>query len=222
MSAHDRSTVDPLRLSLIGVTIAQLAIGVLGVLLISNEYSSGTIRTTLAAVPNRLPVLWAKAGIFSVVTFGLMLPASVIGFVGAQASLRGHTVDGHDISVSLSDPGVARALIGSAIYLTLSGLIAMGLGANPSQHRGRHLGLRGAVLPRHSPCQRLADELAAPALALPAVQRRRRDHDRRLPRKYARTMDRARGTRCVHRRDRRHCSHPAAAAGRVTKTRRAI
>jgi ABC-type transport system involved in multi-copper enzyme maturation permease subunit len=129
MTTADRANFDALNVSLIGVTLAQLAIGVLGVLVISNEYTSGTIRATLGAVPKRLPVLWAKAAVFSVVTFLLMLPASLITFLTTQALLRGHAVNGHDITLSLSDPGVARAVTGSAVYLTLVGLLALGLGA---------------------------------------------------------------------------------------------
>ena len=129
MSLHDRATFDALSVSTIGVTFALLAIGVLGVLTITNEYTSGTIRSTLAAVPKRLPVLWAKAAVFSGVTLLVMLPISVVGFLIGQAILHGHTFNGHDISLSLSDPGVARAVIGSALSVTLAGLLAMGLGA---------------------------------------------------------------------------------------------
>lgn len=129
MSLHDRATFDALSVSTIGVTFALLAIGVLGVLTITNEYTSGMIRSTLAAVPKRLPVLWAKAAVFSGVTLLVMLPTSVVGFLTGQAILHGHTYNGHDVSLSLSDPGVARAVIGSAVYVTLAGLLAMGLGA---------------------------------------------------------------------------------------------
>ncbi|MDX6579339.1 MAG: type transport system permease protein [Gaiellales bacterium] len=129
MSTSDKASFNPLETSLIGVTIAQLAIGVLGVLVISGEYSTGMIRSTLAAVPSRLPVLWAKAGVFSVVTLLLALPSTLIAFFAAQAILRGHSFNGHDIALSFSDPGVARAVIGGALYLTLVGVFGLGLGA---------------------------------------------------------------------------------------------
>jgi ABC-2 type transport system permease protein len=129
MSAADRAGFRPLETSLIGVTIAQLAIGVLGVLVISGEYSTGMIRSTFAAVPKRLPVLWAKAGVFGLVTLALALPSTLIAFFAAQAILRGHSLNGHDIALSFSDPGVARAVIGGALYLTLIGLLGLGLGA---------------------------------------------------------------------------------------------
>jgi len=129
MSTIDKAGFKPLETSLIGVTIAQLAIGVLGVLVISGEYSTGMIRSTFAAVPKRLPVLWGKAGVFGLVTFVLTLPSTVIAFFAAQAILKGHSFNGHDIALSFSDPGVARAVIGGALYLTVAGLFGLGLGA---------------------------------------------------------------------------------------------
>jgi ABC-2 type transport system permease protein len=129
MSLLDKAGFNPLQTSLIGVTVAQLAIGVLGVLVISGEYSTGMIRSTFSAVPKRLPVLWAKGGVFGVVTLVLTLPATLIAFFAAQAILRGHTFNGHDIALSFSNPGVARAVIGGALYLTLVGLFGLGLGA---------------------------------------------------------------------------------------------
>jgi ABC-type transport system involved in multi-copper enzyme maturation permease subunit len=129
MSAHDRATFNPLDASLIGVNIAQLAIGVLGVLVISGEYSTGMIRSSMAAVPKRLPVLWAKAGVFGLVTLVLTVPAMLIAFFSAQAILTGHSVNGHDIALSISQSGIARAVIGGALYLTLAGLLGLSLGA---------------------------------------------------------------------------------------------
>jgi ABC-type transport system involved in multi-copper enzyme maturation permease subunit len=129
MSTIDKAGFNPLETSLIGVSIAQLAIGVLGVLVISGEYSTGMIRSTFAAVPKRLPVLWGKAGVFGLVTFVLTLPSTVIAFFAAQAILRGHSFNGHDIALSFSDPGVARAVIGGSLYLTVAGLFGLGLGA---------------------------------------------------------------------------------------------
>jgi hypothetical protein len=129
MSHADQASFDPLARSLDGVTIGQLLIGVLGVLVITGEYSTGMIRSTFAAVPRRLPVLWAKAGVYGAVTLALALPSTLIAFFGAQAFLSGHTVNGHDISLSFSNAGVARAVIGGALYLTLIGLLGLGIGA---------------------------------------------------------------------------------------------
>lgn len=128
-SAADKAGFNPLETSVIGVTFGQLAIGVLGVLIISGEYSTGMIRSTFAAVPKRLPVLWGKAGVFGVVTLALALPAMLIAFFSAQAILGGHSFNGQDIALSFSDPGVARGVIGGALYLTLVGLFGLGLGA---------------------------------------------------------------------------------------------
>src|ERR1700712_5664498 len=73
MQPDERIGFDPVSRSLTGVYLAQLAIGVLGVLVITGEYATGMIRATLSAVPRRLPVLWAKLAVFASVTFLLML-----------------------------------------------------------------------------------------------------------------------------------------------------
>jgi ABC-2 type transport system permease protein len=125
---HD-DRVHALDRSLVGVDFAQLILGVLGVLVISGEYSTGMIRSTFTAVPKRLPVLWAKAGVFGAVTLTLAAPAMIIAFLAAQASFKGHTANGHDVSLSLSSHDVLRALLGGALYLTLCGLLGLGLGA---------------------------------------------------------------------------------------------
>jgi ABC-type transport system involved in multi-copper enzyme maturation permease subunit len=129
MSVGARAAFDPLKTSLDGVWLAQLAVGVLGVLVISGEYSTGMIRSTLAAVPKRLPVLWAKAAVFALVTFALALPATLIAFFSVQAFLGHERIDGHQIAVSFAAPGVARAVIGGAVYLTVVGLFGLALGA---------------------------------------------------------------------------------------------
>ena len=89
-SPGDRANFNPLDPALIGSQIAQLAIGVLGVLVVTGEYSTGMIRASLTAVPKRLPVLWAKAGVFATVTLALMVPSVVIAFVASQAILSRH------------------------------------------------------------------------------------------------------------------------------------
>jgi ABC-2 type transport system permease protein len=125
MSPLEQANRHPMDIALIGVRLAQLAIGVLGVLLISGEYSTGMIRATLGAVPRRLPVLWSKVAVFAAVTFVLALPAVLIGFFASQAVLRSH----HILEISFSTPGVERSLIGGALYLTVIGIFALGLGA---------------------------------------------------------------------------------------------
>ena len=85
MSAHDRADFHPLEINFAGVQLAQLAIGVLGVLVITAEYSTGMIRASMTAVPARLPVLWAKAIVYGVTTLVLMVPAALIAFVVGEA-----------------------------------------------------------------------------------------------------------------------------------------
>jgi ABC-2 type transport system permease protein len=123
-SPSDRAGFNGLDPALIGSQIAQLAIGVLGVLAITAEYSTGMIRATFTAVPKRLPVLWAKAFVFAVVTFVLMLPSVLIAFFASQSILSRHHAN-----VAWSDPGVSRAVIGAALYLTAIAVMTLGLGA---------------------------------------------------------------------------------------------
>jgi ABC-type transport system involved in multi-copper enzyme maturation permease subunit len=117
------SGFDPTLVSLRGIYLAQLAVGVLGVLMITGEYSTGMIRATLSAVPRRLRVLWAKALVFSVVVFVVMGIASLLAFEGGQSMLSSA-----GIHVGLGSPGSARAVLGGALYLTVVGLLGVGLG----------------------------------------------------------------------------------------------
>jgi len=124
MQAHDRADFHPLDVAQVGVQLAQLAIGVLGVLLITAEYSTGMIRASMTAVPRRLPVLAGKAVVYALVTFCLMAPASLAAFFSSQAILSGR-----NIQTSFTAAGVPRAVIGAALYLTVIGLFGLGLGA---------------------------------------------------------------------------------------------
>jgi ABC-2 type transport system permease protein len=122
-SAADRASFNPISTSLNGMLFAQLAIGVLGVLLISGEYSTGMIRSSLTAVPRRLPVLWAKLGVFAGVVFSVILVTSFVSFFLGQALLSSH-----HLGVSISAPGALRDVIGAALYATVAGMIGMALG----------------------------------------------------------------------------------------------
>jgi ABC-2 type transport system permease protein len=106
-----------------GYYLGQLLIGALGVLFVTGEYSTGMIRSTLAAVPRRLPVLGAKLVVFLAVTATSMILVSLLAFAVAQGLLSRYRV-----GFSLSDPGVLRVVIGTGIYLTLVGLIGMAIG----------------------------------------------------------------------------------------------
>src|ERR1700733_6258859 len=85
--AADRATFNPVSNSLSGMMFAVVAFGVLGVLMISGEYSTGMIRSSLTAVPRRLPVLWGKLAVFAGVIFSISLLASFICFFLGQAVL---------------------------------------------------------------------------------------------------------------------------------------
>ncbi|HEY3922761.1 MAG TPA: hypothetical protein VGL76_11710 [Gaiellaceae bacterium] len=125
MSPHDRADRHPIDIAQAGINVSQLAIVVLGVLVITGEYSTGMIRASMTAVPKRLPVLWAKLGVFAVVTFVLMLPAVLAAFFVSQAIVDKHA----PLKLAFSSAGVARAVIGGALYLTLVGMFALALGA---------------------------------------------------------------------------------------------
>jgi len=125
MSPSERAGRHPLDIALAGVNVAQLAIAVLGVLLISAEYSTGSIRSTFTAVPKRLPVLWAKLSDYAAVSLVLILPAVLISFFASQAILAKHDI----LQISFTDPGVARAVLGGAIYVMLVGIFALAMGA---------------------------------------------------------------------------------------------
>ena len=123
-SAADKASFNPITTSLNGILFSQLAIGVLGVLLISGEYSTGMIRSSLTAVPRRLPVLWAKLGVFAGVAFAVMLVTSFVSFFVGQALLSSH-----HLGVSISAPNALRDVIGAALYVTVAALTALALGA---------------------------------------------------------------------------------------------
>jgi ABC-2 type transport system permease protein len=124
MKPDARAGFDPVGLSLAGGFIAQLIIGALGVLVITAEYSSGTIRATLIAVPQRVPVLVAKAVVFAITAFVVSVVSAFTAFWLCQAILHQQ-----NIGASLSQPGVFRVVFGTALFLTGVGLMGLGIGA---------------------------------------------------------------------------------------------
>jgi len=142
---------DPTRRSLIGVFLGQLIFGVLGVLVMSAEYGTGTIRATLSALPRRPVVLAAKVIVFGVVAVVVSEILAFSAFAVGQALLSAkHAVGSssavaqrahqfgltvpHDIqtvlssgSASVGQPGVLRAVVGAGLYLAVLGLLALGL-----------------------------------------------------------------------------------------------
>jgi hypothetical protein len=114
---------DSAWLSLQGIGLAQLAIGVLGVLTVTGEYSTGMVRATFSAVPRRIPVLTAKAALIIITVVLIMAPAAFAAFFVAQGILANQGLD-----AQISDPGVARAVFGASLYLAMVGVIGCALG----------------------------------------------------------------------------------------------
>lgn len=121
LTPAEKASFNPISASLGGISFAQLAVGVLGVLLITGEYSTGMIRSSLTVVPKRLPVLWAKITVFAGAVFALMLAASFGAFFLGQALLGEH-------GVGISANGAVRSVFGAALYLTIAGIIGIGIG----------------------------------------------------------------------------------------------
>jgi ABC-2 type transport system permease protein len=120
----DRVGFDPTQRSLAGLFLGQIAIGVLGVLAISAEYSTGTIRATLAAAPNRPLVLACKAAVYGFVALVVSEVITFVAFFVGQELLKGSTP-----YATLGQPGVLRAVAGAGLVLTVMGLFALALGA---------------------------------------------------------------------------------------------
>lgn len=118
-----RAIADPVGFILgTGVGLGQLAIGVLGVLVITSEYSTGVIRASLLAVPRRLPMLAAKAVVFAVLLLVVTEIVAFCSFFVGSAILHAH------VPVSLSGSGVTRSVVGAGLYLTVLGLLALAIG----------------------------------------------------------------------------------------------
>ena len=123
MSPLRRAGFDAVGTSLRGFELAQLIIGVLGVLLVTGEYGTGMIRASMSAAPKRLPVVWAKAAVFTIVAFIVGEVSSFVAFFVGQALLSSQ-----HIQTTLSAPEVLRVVFGTGVYLTLVGLLGVGLG----------------------------------------------------------------------------------------------
>ena len=124
MSPADRASFDPTNNSYAGLAIGQLALGVLGALVITTEFSSGMIRATLAAVPRRPLLLAAKAAVLAAVA---LVVGEIFAFTAfAVGELALHAPAPH---ATLGQPGVLRAVLMGGAYPALIALIALGLGA---------------------------------------------------------------------------------------------
>jgi ABC-2 type transport system permease protein len=108
----------------IAANLAALVVAVLGVLIISGEYSTGMIRSTLAAVPRRLPALWAKGVVLAVSIFLVSAVA-----VGISLGIMAMWLGGEGLAPDLGDSESVRILVGTALYLTAIALLAFAIGA---------------------------------------------------------------------------------------------
>jgi ABC-type transport system involved in multi-copper enzyme maturation permease subunit len=119
----ERATWDPLNTALVSIALAQLATAIVGVLAITGEHSSGTLRTTLMGTPRRDHVLAAKAAVVGLGSLVVGILITVPSFLVSQPLLHGHTP-----TVGLTDPGVVRALALSTCYLPIVALIGLAVG----------------------------------------------------------------------------------------------
>ncbi|WP_184733369.1 ABC transporter permease [Streptomyces netropsis] len=120
LSTREKLTFDPTFTSFAGMGLGQLAMIVFGVLVVSNEYSTGMIRTSLAAVPQRGTFLFSKITIAALLAFVVSMITSFVAFFVGQAMLG-------DLKAALGDPGVLRAVIGGGLYMTLITVFSMGV-----------------------------------------------------------------------------------------------
>jgi ABC-2 type transport system permease protein len=123
LSAADKATWDPTNESLAGTLIGQIAIGVFGVLAITGEFASGTIRSSIAAAPRRTPLLVAKSVVYGGVALIAGELISLASFFVGQPIIARHAPH-----ATIGQPGVARAVIFAGLYLALVCLISLGIG----------------------------------------------------------------------------------------------
>ena len=134
--------LDPVTTVLAGAGFAVLIMSVFGVLAGAREYGSGMIRTTLAFVPKRLPVLWAKV----LVLIGLVIPVAVLASLGAFFLGMAVLTGAGEATASLSDPDAQRVLIGTAAYITGLSVIGLALGVAMRSMPGAIATVIGGVL----------------------------------------------------------------------------
>jgi ABC-2 type transport system permease protein len=140
MSAADRATFDPTHDCFIGLVLGQLLLGVVGVLAITSEFSSGMIRATFAAVPRRPLVLAAKAAVLGAVTLATGEIVAFAAFFAGQAALQAPAPH-----ATFGQPGVLRAVLVAGAYPALIALIGLGLGAIIRHTAGAICALVGVV-----------------------------------------------------------------------------
>ncbi|WP_225799178.1 ABC transporter permease [Streptomyces sp. NK15101] len=122
MREVEKATFDPTLISFSGMILGQLAMVVFGVLVVGTEYSSGMIRTSLAAVPQRATFLFSKIAVAGGLALLVGLVTSFLSFFLGQALLGEHRT-------SIGDEGVLRAVIGGGLYMGLMAIFSMGVAA---------------------------------------------------------------------------------------------
>ena len=114
---------DPTAYGLSGFFQAQLGAAVLGLLTITSEYTTGSIRATLTATPQRITVLAAKTLVVAASTAVVGIASGFLAFFVAAQVFAGKGID-----IALTDPGALRAVIGAGLYLTVLAVLALALG----------------------------------------------------------------------------------------------
>jgi ABC-2 type transport system permease protein len=123
MSAGSRASFHPVEVSLTGVSLGgTLLLGILGILVMSSEYATGTIRATLAAAPRRPTVLAAKVLVSGTVSLVAAEVTAFASFLLGQALLTAPAPH-----AALSSPGAVRAVAGIGLFLCVVGLLALGI-----------------------------------------------------------------------------------------------
>ncbi len=122
LSPADKAAFDPVWTVLRGIELAQLFVGALGVLTVTGEYTSGLIRGTFVATPQRAQVLAMKALVFAAVVWVCCTALVFAAFFLGQRVLSPAR------HVGIGTPGVPTAVFGGGLYLTLAGLLGLFLG----------------------------------------------------------------------------------------------
>ena len=125
MSALDRGSFDATQDSVLGLALlGQLFIVMLGALMITSEYTTGMVRTSLTVMPRRAVLYWSKLGVFAAVSLVLSLATSVgMFFLGKTLLAPTH------VTMSLSQPAQLRSVLVTALFVEVCGLLAYGVGA---------------------------------------------------------------------------------------------
>lgn len=115
-----RLTFDATNTSFAGMELGQLAMVVFGVLVVGSEYTTGMVRTSLAAVPRRSTFMFSKIFVAGALALGVGLVTAFLSFFVGQALLGDH-------STTLGAHNVLRAVVGAGVYMCLIAVFSMGI-----------------------------------------------------------------------------------------------